>query len=289
MMEARELREIEVSKIDVSPWNMRRDLLAGQHDTTILNLIDHVTLHGVFNPPIVRPGSNGRYEVVSGQRRVDACRRSGTAAVEVWVMELSDLDAIALSVAENKLRAETNPMDDAWATGRVMAELKNEKLVAQKLSLPLTTVRQNLALLQLSPSLQRRLAAGEVRGRKNLTALAKRFPGDFLRQETVFDAVKGLHSDSQFYVISMVSDDLEDLQELVEERIEWDNGIKVVKNCLSDCPFLRSLPPALKATITELTGVSEEPRYRKRRSRRHSRDDLQTELLFNAAMDDDGA
>src|SRR5207237_9572454 len=77
--------EIPLSKLFVSSLNTRKDLQAGQEDSGITDLAASIRKQGLLNPLIVRPVPDGRYEVLTGQRRLVACQQIGSDPVPCLV------------------------------------------------------------------------------------------------------------------------------------------------------------------------------------------------------------
>lgn len=99
--------DIPLNKLIVSSLNARKDLLAGQEDSGIEELASSIGQQGLLSPPIVRPTTDGHFEVLVGQRRLLACRKIGLDPVPCLVRDdLGDTDAVALSLVENVHRAD---------------------------------------------------------------------------------------------------------------------------------------------------------------------------------------
>jgi ParB family chromosome partitioning protein len=75
-------------------------------------LIDSVKKHGILEPLIVRPLSEGSYELVAGERRFRAAQKIGLDKVPVVIRELSDLEAMELALIENLQREDLNPVEE---------------------------------------------------------------------------------------------------------------------------------------------------------------------------------
>ncbi len=99
--------DIKLDKLVVSELNARKDLHAGQEDSGINELASSIRQQGLLSPLIVRSTSDGRYEVLVGQRRLLACRKIGLDAIPCLLRDdLGDLDAVTLSLVENVHRAD---------------------------------------------------------------------------------------------------------------------------------------------------------------------------------------
>ena len=108
-MKVLEIREIEIDKIAVPDWARRTVMSEAELD----DLANSIRERGQIGPIVVRPRSDGRYELVSGSRRLEVLKRLGRTEVEAKVIECTDEEAIVLSIEENLKRAEEHVFDTA--------------------------------------------------------------------------------------------------------------------------------------------------------------------------------
>lgn len=78
-------------------------------------LMESIREHGTIEPLIVRPLSDGRYEVVSGHRRLEACKELNKEKLPVIVKELTDEQAVCMMVDANLHRERLSPSEKALA------------------------------------------------------------------------------------------------------------------------------------------------------------------------------
>lgn len=100
------LQDIPVALIDMSRFNTRKDLGAGEDDAGLAELADSIEREGLLNPVTVFPVSGGRYELVAGQRRLLTIRRLGWETISANVREPMDeatATAVSLSRTSNEL------------------------------------------------------------------------------------------------------------------------------------------------------------------------------------------
>lgn len=119
-------------------------------DAALQELADSVSAHGVLQPILVRPQSDGSYRIVAGERRYRAARMAGLTEVPVVIKVLSDAEAAAIALIENLQREDLNPMEEAIGIKRLMDEFgltQNE--TAERLSKSRPAVANALRLLQL--------------------------------------------------------------------------------------------------------------------------------------------
>ncbi|MCY7284511.1 MAG: ParB/RepB/Spo0J family partition protein [Cyanobacteria bacterium CAN_BIN43] len=79
------------------------------------HLIDSVREHGILEPLLVRPLSEGRYELVAGERRYRAAKEVGLEDIPIVSRDLSDQDAVRIALVENLQREDLNPVEETEA------------------------------------------------------------------------------------------------------------------------------------------------------------------------------
>jgi ParB family transcriptional regulator, chromosome partitioning protein len=75
-------------------------------------LASSIKTHGVIQPVLVRPLSDGAYSLVAGERRYRASQMAGLDDIPVVIKELTDLEAMQISLVENLLREDLNPIEE---------------------------------------------------------------------------------------------------------------------------------------------------------------------------------
>ena len=97
-----------------------------REDTAFDLLIESIANLGVLTPIIVRSLDDGNYEIISGHRRAEACRRLGIEAIPCIVKELTKDEATVILVDLNLQRDEVLPSEKAHAYKMKMDALKNQ-------------------------------------------------------------------------------------------------------------------------------------------------------------------
>ena len=82
-------------------------------DEALKELSDSIAMHGVIQPLLVRPLSDGGYQLIAGERRWRASRMAGLTQVPVVVREMTDMEAMELTLIENLQREDLNPIEEA--------------------------------------------------------------------------------------------------------------------------------------------------------------------------------
>jgi ParB family chromosome partitioning protein len=82
-------------------------------EEALKELADSIAMHGVIQPLLVRPLSDGGYQLIAGERRWRASRLAGLSQVPVVVKEMTDEEAMELALIENLQREDLNPIEEA--------------------------------------------------------------------------------------------------------------------------------------------------------------------------------
>ena len=102
-------------------------------EAALAELSDSIAKHGVIQPLLVRPISDGGYQLVAGERRWRAARMAGLTEVPVVIKELSDSETVELAMVENLQREDLNPLEEALGYKYMMEKLSiTQEEAAQK-------------------------------------------------------------------------------------------------------------------------------------------------------------
>ena len=86
-----------------------------QSDESLIQLQESIKTNGLLNPIIVRKKDNGRYEMISGHRRMKAMELNGETEIDAYIKELSDDEATIFMVDSNLQREKILPSEKAFA------------------------------------------------------------------------------------------------------------------------------------------------------------------------------
>ena len=84
-------------------------------------LVASIQLHGILQPLLVRPLSQGGYELIAGERRYRAASIAGLSEVPVVVKDLDDESAWVISLIENLQREDLNPIEETEGIIKLLA------------------------------------------------------------------------------------------------------------------------------------------------------------------------
>ena len=113
-------------------------------------LADSISKNGVLQPLLVRPMTDGTYQLVAGERRWRASRMAGLTEVPVVIREMSDDQAMTFALIENLQREDLNPIEEAEGLRLLMDECDlTQEQAAEKVGRSRPAVANSLRLLNL--------------------------------------------------------------------------------------------------------------------------------------------
>ena len=138
--------ELKIMDIERSPYQPRRDFA----EEELRELADSLLKSGLVHPPTVRKNSAGKYELISGERRLRAAQLAGWEKIRVTFVEVDDLTAAAMTTTENLQREDLNPIEEAvsYRTLQVKFDLTQQE-VAEWVGKGRATVANATRLLEL--------------------------------------------------------------------------------------------------------------------------------------------
>jgi ParB family chromosome partitioning protein len=130
-------------------------------EEAMAELVSSIESVGLLQPVVVRAMGADRYQLVMGERRWRAVRQAGLTTIPAIVRDTDDDAMLRDALLENLHRQELNPLEEAAAYGQLLEDfgVTHEEL-ARRLGRSRAQVSNTLRLLQLTPPVQRRVAAG---------------------------------------------------------------------------------------------------------------------------------
>jgi ParB family transcriptional regulator, chromosome partitioning protein len=152
-------REIPIELIDPNPFQTRSQVSEEQ----LAELAASITANGVVQPILVRPLAAGRFQLIAGERRWRASKLAGKTTVPAILRQVSDEQAMEITIVENLQRADLNAMEQARAFDRLAREFHmTQEQMAQRTGKDRATVANFLRLLRLPAGVQGRVESGEL-------------------------------------------------------------------------------------------------------------------------------
>lgn len=166
--------ELPVDAIAPNPQQPRKSF----EDNGLQELAASLRQTGLLQPVVVRRIGQG-YQLIVGERRWRAARLAGLTRIPAVIREASDAQSLELALVENLLREDLNPMEEAEAYERLLAEFGwTQEDLAQRVGRDRSSVANCLRLLKLPELIQadlraRRLTMGHARALLSLPSPAE--------------------------------------------------------------------------------------------------------------------
>lgn len=157
--EVAQQNEVPISSISPNPRQPRTVF-----DEDALNeLIASIKEIGILQPPVVRRVSEGRYELIMGERRLRAAKAAGLTTIPVIIRQTPDNELLREALIENIHRSQLNPLEEAAAYAGLLTDFGcTHDELATKLGRSRPLITNMLRLLNLPPTVQRKVAAGVI-------------------------------------------------------------------------------------------------------------------------------
>ena len=154
-----ELRELPVASIEPNLSQPRRYF----DETTLQALADSVSEQGVLQPVLVRPLSEGSYQLVAGERRWRAAKIAGLESIPALVSAHDDGAVLQIALIENMARKDLNPVEEARAFETLSKEFGlSWRQIGNRVGRHKSVVANMVSLLQLSEEILELLERGEL-------------------------------------------------------------------------------------------------------------------------------
>jgi len=123
-----------------------------------------IRAQGIIEPLVVRPHGEG-YELIAGERRLRAARLAELTVVPVIVRELDDRAALEMSLVENLLREDLNPIEEGQAFARLNRDFAlTHDEIAIRIGKSRSYVSNIIRLIELPPEVLAMIGRGELTG-----------------------------------------------------------------------------------------------------------------------------
>lgn len=150
--------EVPLIRLKPSPLQPRQ----GMDPQEFAGLVESIRRHGVLQPVVIRPVTDG-FEVVAGERRWRAAEAAGLQTIPAMIRPLSDREALELALVENLQREDLGPLERAGAYQRLVEEFGlTQEQVAERVGKSQPSVANALRLLALPKQIKASLGAGRI-------------------------------------------------------------------------------------------------------------------------------
>ena len=124
-------------------------------------LVHSIRELGVLQPIVVRQLSEGKYELIMGERRLRASKEAGLTKIPAVIRETADENMLRDALLENLHRSDLNPLEEASAYQQLLEDFGiTQEELANRIGRSRPKITNTLRLLRLPAEVQRKVAAG---------------------------------------------------------------------------------------------------------------------------------
>lgn len=144
------VNEIEIEKIDVNPYQPRTQF----DEEALKELAESISKLGVIQPLTVR-AVDGRFQLISGERRLRAAKLAGLKTIPVFIRTADDQGMLEMALVENIQREDLNAIEVAISYQRLIEECNlTQETLAERVGKKRATISNYLRLLKLPAEIQ---------------------------------------------------------------------------------------------------------------------------------------
>ena len=153
------INDIELSEISVNPFQPRSNF----SNNSLKELSISIKNIGIIQPITVRKIENNKYQLISGERRLRACKEIGLKKIPAFVRMANDQDSLEMALVENIHRQDLDAIEIAISYQRLLEEINlTQEELSDKIGKNRTTISNYLRLLKLDPIIQSGIRDGFI-------------------------------------------------------------------------------------------------------------------------------
>ena len=154
-----EMAEVAIADIEPNPLQPRTEF----DEEALTELTDSIAQLGVIQPITLKRRGDGKYTIISGERRWRASQRAGLETLPAYIREVDDENLHAMALVENIQRQDLNAIEIALGMQRLVEECGlTQEAMAEKVGKKRSTVSNYMRLLSLPSEVQLALKEGLI-------------------------------------------------------------------------------------------------------------------------------
>lgn len=222
-------REIPLGQIERNPFQTRSRF----DEAALTELAASIAATGVVQPVLVRPLPDGRFQLIAGERRWLASQKAGKETIPAILRQVSDEQAMEMTIVENLQRADLNPMEQARAYDRLSREFKlTQEQMAQRTGKDRASVANFLRLLKLPGEVQGKVEAGDLSFGHARALLALESPEAMLKAAQKVAALAMSVRQTESYVQGLIHPDIKAKSEDKAKLEDLDPNVREAQETL---------------------------------------------------------
>ncbi len=152
-----DILRIPIDMIEPNPYQPRMSF----DQEALEELADSIRTLGLIQPITVRRKDDGRYQIISGERRFRACRLAGMDMIPAYIRDANDQGMLEMAIVENIQRENLDPIEVAMSYQRLIEECHlTQEQMAVRVGKKRASVTNSLRLLKLPAKIQHDLKVG---------------------------------------------------------------------------------------------------------------------------------
>ena len=173
VQDIRSLRHVPVELLHPNPNNPRKHFAEEDLESLAKSLKDK----GLLQPLVVRPRSDGGYEIVAGERRWRASQRAGIHDLPVLIRELDDKETLEIALIENIQRSDLNALEEARAYRQLLEQYDyTQQQLADVIGKSRSHIANTMRLMSLPEAVQRQIENGSLTAGHARSLVATEYP-----------------------------------------------------------------------------------------------------------------
>ena len=234
----RNMMEVGTDEVVPNPYQPRTNF----DQIKLQELADSIAEHGIIQPLVVSYGKNRGYELIAGERRLEAAKLAGLEKVPVVTKNATEQNKAEWALIENIQRHNLNPIEEANAYQKIKDKFSlTQDEIAKKVGRSRSAVANILRLLKLPQEIQDALVAGKITEGHARTILAinnikkqmdlfRLILRDKLNVRQVENTTKGIKLNKNFKLKTEVDPDLLNLENQIADNLKTKVKIRGIKN-----------------------------------------------------------
>lgn len=156
---ANHILHLPTESIEANPFQPRTEF----DNEQLLELAKSIKASGLIQPITVRSMGDGKYQLISGERRLRASRMAGVKEIPAYIRVANDQEMLEMALVENIQRANLNALEIAISYQRLMDECHlTHDALSERVGKDRSTVTNYVRLLKLSPDIQQAIKTGII-------------------------------------------------------------------------------------------------------------------------------
>ena len=229
--------KISISSITPNKFQPRKNF----QKEDLLELSNSIKERGIIQPLIVRKSEDekNKYELIAGERRLQASQIAGHHEVPVFIIEADDLKSLEFAIVENVQRKDLNPIEEAEGYKRLIDEFKyDQDKVAKFIGKSQSHISNSIRLLSLPKKVINYISNGNLTqghakilvGFDDADILAEKIIKKKLSVRQAENLVRILKLNKNFKKNLTKNPDITSLENLLEEKIGLKTYVRNKKN-----------------------------------------------------------